>query len=97
MEEMSWWGNIESRLHLRAVIFLHQLVLLKDIWKTQVLGFHETKNYDPIMAATNLFGNIIIHPFEDGKWKWNNLLLDFCSCFHADEMLSISSNFKFLS
>ena len=28
--------------------------------------FHGTKKHDPIMAATNLFGNIInIHPFED--------------------------------
>ena len=31
-----------------------------------IFRFHETKNDDPIMAATNLFGNIIkIHPFED--------------------------------
>ena len=30
--------------------------------------FHETKKDDLIMAATNLFGNIInIHPFEDGN------------------------------
>ena len=28
-----------------------------------IFGFHETKKDDPIMAATNLFGNIInIHP-----------------------------------
>ena len=32
--------------------------------------FHETKKYDQIMAATNLFGNIIkIRPFEDGNGK----------------------------
>ena len=31
-----------------------------------IFRFHETKKDDPIMAATNLFGNIInIHPFED--------------------------------
>ena len=31
-----------------------------------IFRFHETKNNDPITAATNLFGNIInIHPFED--------------------------------
>ena len=31
-----------------------------------IFRFHETKKDDPIMAATNLFGNIIkINPFED--------------------------------
>ena len=32
-----------------------------------IVRFHETKKDVAIMAATNLFGNIInIHPFEDG-------------------------------
>ena len=32
-----------------------------------IFRFHETKKGDPIMTATNLFGNIInINPFEDG-------------------------------
>ena len=35
MEKMSWWGDIEGRLYLQAIIFLHQLALLKDVWKTQ--------------------------------------------------------------
>ena len=31
-----------------------------------IFRFHETKKDNPIMAATNLFGNIInIHPFDD--------------------------------
>ena len=31
-----------------------------------IFRFHETKTDEPIMTATNLFGNIInIHPFED--------------------------------
>ena len=35
-----------------------------------IFRFHETKRDDPIMAATNLFGNIInIHPFEDGNGR----------------------------
>ena len=35
-----------------------------------IFRFHETKKDDPIMAATNLFGNIInIHPFEDGNGR----------------------------
>ena len=38
--------------------------------------FHETKKDDPIMAATNLFGNIInIHPFEDGNGRICCLIL----------------------
>ena len=35
-----------------------------------IFRFHKTKKDDPIMAATNLFGNIInIHPFEDGNGR----------------------------
>ena len=35
-----------------------------------IFRFHETKKDDPIMTATNLFGNIInIHPFEDGNGR----------------------------
>ena len=35
-----------------------------------IFRFRETKKYDPIMAVTNLFGNIInIHPFEDGNGR----------------------------
>ena len=41
-----------------------------------VFRFHETKNEDPIMAATNLFGSIInIHPFEDGNGRICRLIL----------------------
>ena len=41
-----------------------------------VFRFHETKKDDPIMAATNLFGNIInIHPFEDGNGRICRLIL----------------------
>ena len=60
--------------------FLHQLALLKNIWKAQLLGFMELKKDDPIMATTNFFGSIInIYPSEDGNEKI--LLLDFGSCF----------------
>ena len=38
--------------------------------------FHETRKDDPIMAATNLFGNIInIYPFEDGNGRICRLIL----------------------
>ena len=41
-----------------------------------IFMFHETKKDDPIMAATNLFGNIInIHPFEDGNGRICRLIL----------------------
>ena len=35
-----------------------------------IFRFHKTKKDDLIMAATNLFGNINIHPFEDGNGKF---------------------------
>ena len=41
--KMSWWGNIESRLHLQTIIFLHQLASFKDIWKAQLLGSTKLK------------------------------------------------------
>ena len=38
--------------------------------------FHKTKKDDPIIAATNLFGNIInIHQFEDGNGRVCCLIL----------------------
>ena len=38
-EKDHWRGNIESHLHLQAIIFLYQLVILKNTWKTQFLNF----------------------------------------------------------
>ena len=41
-----------------------------------IFSFNETKKDDPIMAATNLFGNIInTHPFEDGNGRICRLIL----------------------
>ena len=41
-----------------------------------IFRFHETKKNDPIMTATNLFGDIInIHPFEDGNGRICCLIL----------------------
>ena len=57
--------------------------------------FYETKKDDPIMPATNLFGNIInIHTFEHGNGRICRLIW---ACFDTDKMLSISSHFKLLS
>ena len=42
-----------------------------------IFRFCKTKKDDPIMAATNLFGNFIdTHPFEDGNGKVYRLVLD---------------------
>ena len=41
-----------------------------------IFEFHETKIDDPIMTATNLFGNITnIHLFEDGNGRICPLIL----------------------
>ena len=41
-----------------------------------IFSFHEAKKDDPIMVATNLFGNIInFHPFEDGNGRICRLIL----------------------
>ena len=41
-----------------------------------IFSFHETKKDDIIIAATNLFGNIInIHPFQDGNGRLCRLIL----------------------
>ena len=76
MKKMSWQRNIETHLCLQVIIFLHQQVILKDTWKSHFLGFYESKKDDPIMAATNLFGNIFnIYPFEDGNGRICCLIL----------------------
>ena len=60
-----------------------------------IFRFFETKNDNPIMAATNLFGNTInIHPFEDGNRRICRLIL---ARFDTDQMLPISSHFNLLS
>ena len=61
MEKMSWWGNIESCLYLKAIIFLHQPALLKDIWKAQFCRFRETKKDDPIIVATIFLETLSIY------------------------------------
>ena len=41
-----------------------------------IFRFHKTKEDDPIVAATNLFGNIInIHQFEDRNGRICRLIL----------------------
>ena len=63
-------GDIESRLHLQAIIFLHQPAKIERYMERYMEGaifsVHGTKKNDPIMATTNLFENIInIYPLED--------------------------------
>ena len=61
------WGNVESLLYLQAIIFA-SASHIERFMKDAIFMFHETKKDDPIIAATNLFGNIInIHPFVDGN------------------------------
>ena len=61
-----------------------------------IFRFHETKKDDPIMAATNLFGNIInMDPFEDENGRICHLIL--AHVLMQMMQLSISSNFKLLS
>ena len=43
---------------------------IEGYMKGAIFRFHKTKKDDPVMDATNLFGNIInIHPFEDGNGR----------------------------
>ena len=50
--------------------------LIERFMEDAIVRFNETKKDDPIMAATNLFGNIInIHPFEDGNGRICCLIL----------------------
>ena len=59
MEKVSWWGNIESQLYSQAIIFFEPAVHIERYMEDTIFRLHETKKDDPIMAATNLFGNII--------------------------------------
>ena len=50
--------------------------LMERYMEDAIFRFHETKKDNPIMTATNLFGNIInIHPFEDGNGRICSLIL----------------------
>ena len=51
-------------------------VYIERSMESAIFRFHETKKDDPIMAAVNLFGNVInIHPFEDGNGRICHLIL----------------------
>ena len=62
-----------------AVADYHTFALASHIeryMEDAIFKFYETKKDDPIMAATNLFGNIInTHPFEDGNGRICCLIL----------------------
>ena len=50
--------------------------LIERYMEDTILKFYENKKDDPIMAATNLFGNIInTHPFEDRNGRICCLIL----------------------
>ena len=50
--------------------------LVERYMEDAIFRFHETTKDDPIMAATNLFGNFInIHPFEDVNGRICRLIL----------------------
>ena len=49
--------------------------LIERYMKGVIFKFHETKKNDPIMGATNLFGNMNINPFEDGNGRICCLIL----------------------
>ena len=73
MKKMSWRGNIESQLHLQAFVSAGHI---KRYMEDAIFKFYETKKVDPIIAATNLFGNIInTHPYEDGHGRICSLIL----------------------
>ena len=60
-----------------------------------IFRFQETKKDDPIMAATNLLGNIInTHPFEDGNGRICCLIFTHVL---IQMTLSITSHFKLFS
>ena len=55
-------------------IFAPTIYIERDM-EDAIFRFRETKKDDPIMAATNLSGNIInIHPFEDRNGRVSRLI-----------------------
>ena len=50
--------------------------LIEGYMEDVIFRFHETRKDDPILPATNFFGNIVnIHPFEDGNERICRLIL----------------------
>ena len=73
--------DILAREYRKSPVFAGYHILapighIERYMESAIFRFHETKKDDPIMAATNLFGNIInIHPFEDGNGRIGHLIL----------------------
>ena len=67
--------DILAREYRKSPVFAGYHILapighIERYMESAIFRFHETKKDDPIMAATNLFGNISnIHPFEDGNGR----------------------------
>ena len=53
--------NIESYLYLQAIIFLHQPVKFKDIWKTQFLDFMKLKGMIQLWPQQICFDTLSIY------------------------------------
>ena len=73
--------DVLAREYRKAPVFLGYQILalashIKRYMEDAIFKFHETKNGDPIMVSTNLFGNIInILPFEDENGRSCHLIL----------------------
>ena len=75
MKKISSWGNIEPTCICRHHIFT-PVGYIERYMEDAICRFNETKKDDLVMAATNLFKNIInIHTFEDGNGRIIRLIL----------------------
>ena len=70
---MFWRGNIESHLNLQAIISLHQLVILKDTWKTQFLNFMKPRRIIELWPLQICLETLSIYIHLK---MWKNLKLD---------------------
>ena len=61
MKKMFWQENIESCLHFQAIIFLHQPAMLKDTWKTQLLGFMGLKKMIQLWSLQSCLETLSIY------------------------------------
>ena len=76
MKKKSWGEEYRKLPVLADYHIFAPASYIERYMEDTIFRFHETKKDDPIMAATNLFGNFInTHPFEDGNGRTSRLIL----------------------
>ena len=77
-EKDVWAGEYRKSLVFAGYHIFAPSGYFERYMEDAIFRFYKTKRNDPIMAATDFFVNINIHPYEDGNGKICRLIWLMC-------------------